>query len=205
MFLSSGRKVGRRFVPMVGLVAVVGLVAACGDDDDGATVRESGEVSGSASGSVSASGGASGSASGVAAQDCVYVGNSSEPPTAVVVATLSEFAIELDREEVAGGTVEFVTHNEGEEPHEIVVARFDGEPADLPTADDGTVDEEALESEGGAVIGEIEGFPGSQTCSTAFDLEPGSYVVFCNILEEEEGGEMEAHYAEGMTTGLTVT
>lgn len=187
----------------VGLVALLGMVAACGDDDDGATVRESGDVSGSASGSGSGSG--SGSASGVAAAECVYVGNSEEAPTSVVVATLSEFAIELDRTEVGGGTVEFVTHNQGEEPHEIVVAQFDGDPAELPVADDGTVDEEAVEAEGGAVIGEIEGFPGSQTCSTSFDLEPGAYVIFCNILEEEESGEMEAHYAEGMTTALTVT
>jgi hypothetical protein len=203
MLLRSGRKV----VPLVGLVAVFGVLGAACGNDDGASVRESGSVSGSASGSGTASGG-SGSGSGSApaeGAECVYVDHSTEPPDGVVVATLSEFTVDLDRDEVPAGTVELVANNEGAEAHEIVVARFDGEPADLPVADDGTVDEDALADEGGSLIGEIEGFPGSQTCATAFDLEPGSYVIFCNILEEEESGEMEAHYAEGMYTSLTVT
>jgi hypothetical protein len=35
------------------------------------------------------------------------------------------------------------------------------------------------------------------------DLEPGSYVLICNIAEGEEG-ELESHYEEGMRTAFIV-
>jgi hypothetical protein len=35
------------------------------------------------------------------------------------------------------------------------------------------------------------------------DLDAGSYALICNIVEEEEG-EPEAHYAEGMRADFTV-
>jgi hypothetical protein len=195
----------RAAVVLLGLVALLGL-AACGDDDGG-EVRESGASgsgSGSGSGSASGSGSGSASASGAAAEEpCVYVGNSSETPTGVVVTTLSEFSIAPAPTEVPAGTIEIVAVNEGEEPHEIVVVRYDGDPAEIPVAEDGSADEEQLPE--GAVIGEIEGFEAGLTCATAFDLEPGNYVLLCNIVEEEENGEMEAHYGEGMYTTFTVT
>jgi hypothetical protein len=198
----------RRAVALLGLVALLG-VGACGeDDDDGGAVREtgpgaggSGSASASGTGSASGSASASGTASGAAIPECVYVGSSAETPTGVVVATLTEFSVAPDPAEVAAGTIEVVAHNEGAEAHEIVVVRYDGDPADMPVADDGSVDEEQLPE--GAVIGEIEGFAGGQTCATAFDLEPGSYVLLCNIVEEEESGEMEAHYHEGMYTACS--
>jgi hypothetical protein len=36
------------------------------------------------------------------------------------------------------------------------------------------------------------------------DLESGSYVLICNIVEKEEGGEVESHYQNGMRTEFTV-
>jgi hypothetical protein len=207
----------RTAVALLGLVAVLG-VAACGeDDDDGGSVREvgpggsgsaSGSGSGSGSGSASAPGSgsasapASGSASGTEEAGCVYMGNSEETPTGVVVATLDEYTVAPAPAEVEAGTIEIVAHNEGTEPHEIVVVRYDGDPADMPVADDGSADEEQLPE--GAVIGEIEGFAGGLTCAAAFDLEPGTYVLLCNIVEEE-GGQTEAHFHEGMYTTITVT
>jgi hypothetical protein len=104
---------------------------------------------------------------------------------------------------VAAGTVQFAAVNAGSEVHELVIVRFDGEPEDLPVDDDGAMDESALPEED--LIGEIEGFEGGgTTCAGAFDLEPGSYVLLCNIVEEEDG-EVEAHFALGMYTTLTVT
>lgn len=41
-----------------------------------------------------------------------------------------------------------------------------------------------------------------ETQSATFDLVAGTYVLFCNIYEEEE--EQEAHYAEGMRVAFTV-
>jgi hypothetical protein len=199
------------------VAAVLGLAvllapAACGDDD-GAAVRESGPgaSSGSASGSASASASASasgsatasGSASAPATGECVLEGATDAEADRTVDVTLIEFAIQPVPAEVPAGAVAFHASNEGSEPHELVIARWDGDPADLPTDDDGGVDESQLPE--GAVIGEIEEFAGGQSCDGTFELDAGSYVLFCNVIEEEEGGEIEAHYGEGMVTAFTVT
>ena len=81
-----------------------------------------------------------------------------------------------------------------------MVVRTDLAPDTLPTTDEGAVDEEG---DGVELIGEIEEFPVGETRTTEFDLEPGSYVLFCNVVVEEEG-EVEAHYSEGMRVGFTV-
>ncbi|HMG43505.1 MAG TPA: hypothetical protein VK611_19400 [Acidimicrobiales bacterium] len=207
MFLHRGRKA----VALVGLVALLG-VAACGDDDDdGASVRESGDTSGSGSGSGSGSasgtgsGSGSGSGSGTAdGEECVLVGASDAEPTETVEVTLQEFTIEPVPDEIPAGTVEFAVTNDGTEIHEIVIVKFDGEPGDIPTADDGSADEAQLPA--GTEVLEIEGFAGEgKTCTAAFDLEAGSYALFCNIVEEEDSGELEAHYQMGMYTSFTVT
>ena len=85
-------------------------------------------------------------------------------------------------------------------PHEFVVFKTDLAATDLPTAEDGSVDEEG---EGVELIGEIEEFDPGTSESAAFELEAGSYVFICNLVEEEEG-ELESHYQEGMRTGFTV-
>jgi hypothetical protein len=180
----------RKLMAVVGAVVVTGLVVVgCGDDDD---ADESGaDESGAESGS------------GSEGEECVLVGNSDAEPTDTVQVTLNEFVLTPVPAEVTAGTVELVAVNEGEEPHEVVIARYDGDPGDIPVDDDGAADESQLPPD--AVIGEIEGFAAGNTCSGAFDLEPGQYALFCNIVEEEDSGEMEAHYAEGMYTTFTVT
>lgn len=194
MFLRDGRKA----LALLAAIAVLG-VAACGDDDDdGDAVRESGDTSGSASAS-----GASGSGAAEGAAECVYVGNSTEAPTGWVDITLTEFSLAPVPDEIPAGTIEFIARNEGAEPHELVIAKFDGDPGEIPTGPDGEADEAGLPE--GTEILEIEGFAAGQICSAAFDLEPGKYALFCNIVEEEDSGEMEAHYAMGMHTTFTVT
>lgn len=174
MFLSDRY----RAAAVLGLVAVLGL-AACGDDDD------------------------TGSASASESTECVLEGASDADAATTVDVTLTEFAVEPGRDEVAAGAVKFNTTNDGAEPHELVIARYDGDPTDLPTDDDGGVDESQLPD--GAVIGEIEEFATGQSCEGTFELEAGDYVLFCNLIEEEDDGEMEAHYSEGMVTTFTVT
>lgn len=207
MFLRNRRSA----VALVGLVALLG-VAACGDDsDDGAAVRESGDVSGSASGSGSGTASGSGSASGTASgsgtaegEECVPVGNSDAEPTGTVEITLTEFTMTPVPDEIPAGTIEFVATNEGEELHELVIVKYDGEPGDIPTDADGAADEGQLPP--GTEVMEIEGFAGGgKTCEAAFDLDAGNYALFCNIVEEEESGVMEAHYGMGMYTSFTVT
>ena len=116
-----------------------------------------------------------------------------------VAVTLQEFAVVPDTASVDAGSVTFEATNEGpDDPHELVVVKTDLDPQSLPTDENGAVDEGG---DGVEVIGEIEEFDVGQTESITFDLEAGSYVLICNVWDEDE---QEAHYQEGMRTALTV-
>jgi plastocyanin len=185
------------------LIAVLAILvfAACGDDD-GASVRNVGGTASSGSGSGSGSGSATGHASGSGSEGahCEPVGDASTADVTVDV-TLEEWSIEAAETEVPAGTITFAAINTGEDAHEVVVVRADDVDS-LPTTDEGIVDEEQLPE--GAFIGEIEAFPAGEECTGTFDLEPGTYALFCNILEEE-AGEVENHYELGMRTEIEVT
>lgn len=43
-----------------------------------------------------------------------------------------------------------------------------------------------------------------ETESMTLTLEPGSYVLICNLVEMKDG-EVETHHAMGMRTAFTVT
>jgi hypothetical protein len=117
-----------------------------------------------------------------------------------VTVTLREFAIIPAVSSTGAGNVTFEATNEGpEDDHELVVIKTDLGPSDLPTNDDGTVDEDG---EGLEVIGEIEEFAPGESESATFDLEAGNYVLICNIYDD---AEQEAHFAEGMRTAFEVT
>ncbi len=123
-------------------------------------------------------------------------------PASEVNVTLQEWAVLPDTLSVPAGSVTFNATNIGPmDPHELVIVRTDIPAAELPTREDGAFDEEA---EGVEVIGEIEEFDVGLTESATFDLEPGSYVLLCNLVEEEDG-EMEAHYQMGMWIDFEVT
>jgi uncharacterized cupredoxin-like copper-binding protein len=114
--------------------------------------------------------------------------------------TLQEFAVSAVPATVAAGTVTFNATNEGpDDQHELVVVKTDLEPTALPQKEDGSVDEEG---EGIEVVDEIEEFDPNTTESLTLDLETGSYVLMCNIYDPDED---EAHYAEGMRLGFTVS
>lgn len=199
-------------------VATLGL-AACGGDD-GAGVREidgSGEASGSSSASGSASGSMSGSASTTesasehgsehgsastahAEAECLPIGDPTTADT-TVSAALTEWAIATDPTTVSAGAIAFDVSNDGEHPHELVVIRTDTPAAELPTGEDGAVDEAALDGE---LIGEVEPFPAGENCVGVFDLAPGNYALICDIAEEHDG-EPEVHYAEGMYADFVVS
>lgn len=169
-------------------VALV-LLGACGNDDTGTVADDGG--SGSASGSASHP---EGSASGVAACEPVGDGGGTE-----VKVALDEWSVAAQPATVPAGKVTFDVENVGEEAHELVVVKA-ASTAEL-TVVEGKVDEEALPE--GAFIGEVEAFPADQSCEGTFDLEPGTYILFCNIVEEHEGAP-ESHYEEGMVTTFTV-
>jgi hypothetical protein len=193
---SVGDRIGRR---MAGLaIGLALLLAGCGSDD-GSGVRngQAASGSGSASGSGAASG--SGTASGQAAA-CKPVGDA-DSSQATIAVELKEWSVLPARADVPAGTVTFDANNTGAEAHELVVVRAD-DPAALPLAADGTVDEDKLPE--GAFVGEIEPFPAKQRCTGTFQLAAGRYALFCNILETEADGTKENHYANGMRTRFEV-
>jgi plastocyanin len=175
------------------------LLAGCGSDDGtGVRTVDSGTASGSGGGSGSGSG--SGTGSGSEAVACKPVGDAGAADTKVTV-ELSEWKVAPDPATVKPGTITFEAANVGVDAHELVVVRAD-DPATLPRAADGTVDEGKLPA--GSFIGEVEAFPSKQRCQGTFALTAGSYALFCNILETEADGTKENHYANGMRTSFEV-
>ena len=120
-----------------------------------------------------------------------------QPPKLKV--RLVEFEVQPAREFTAAGKTKVVAQNKGTEKHELVVVRGD-DPAALPTnPEDGSVDEDQLGED--AEVGEIEGVKKKKSKSKTLKLSPpGKYILFCNIVEEEEDGTIVSHFAEGMHT-----
>ncbi|MGZ8605533.1 MAG: hypothetical protein ACXWXQ_00630 [Actinomycetota bacterium] len=126
-------------------------------------------------------------------------GGDDEGGESAVAVTLQEFAVVPDTASVDAGSVTFEATNDGpDDPHELVVVATELDPQSLPTDENGAVDEAG---DGIEVIGEIEEFAVGETESATFELEAGSYVLICNIWDEDE---QESHYQEGMRTAFTV-
>jgi uncharacterized cupredoxin-like copper-binding protein len=110
-----------------------------------------------------------------------------------VGATEKDFSIALDPSTASAGSVTFNIDNQGPATHEFVVFKTDLAPDALPTASDGTVDEEG---KGVQHIDEVEDIAAGSTETLTTDLKPGSYVVICNL---------PGHYQQGMHAPLTVS
>lgn len=127
-------------------------------------------------------------------------GNVEDPPAGAtqVDVQLLEFKVVPDPESVPAGTIYFLAGNNGGEAHELVIVRSDSAPGDLPVGDDGRIPEDDID-----LVDEIEPFSAGSQASIALDLEPGAYILLCNIADDE-GGEIESHYQEGMFAAFTV-
>ncbi len=112
---------------------------------------------------------------------------------------LDEWSVLPNPSTVSAGEATFTAVNQGEEEHEMVIVKTDLAPDALPAVA-GKVDEEAA----GVLIGEIEKFAAGGEEQATFQLTPGSYVLFCNIVEQKDG-EQESHYEKGMHVAFTVT
>ncbi len=115
--------------------------------------------------------------------------------------SLEEWGVSLDKTTVKAGNVSFRVTNEGpDDVHEFVVVKTDLAPDALPVNVQSVVDENGA---GMTIIGEIEDISvGTDVHVTSMDLEPGNYVLICNIWDEDE---QESHYDEGMRVAFTVT
>ena len=113
---------------------------------------------------------------------------------------LSEWSVEAPATAKAG-MVTINASNEGGETHELVVVRADS-TAGFVQDDTGKVDEDGFAE--GDFVGEITEFEAGTSSSGTFDLTPGTYILFCNIVEEDADGTPESHFMEGMQTTLVV-
>ena len=116
-----------------------------------------------------------------------------------VAVTLQEWAVVPAAATAASGPVTFTVTNDGpEDIHEFVVLKTDLDAGALPVDETGAVTEGG---EGITVVDEIEDIPVGETQDLSVTLEPGKYVLLCNIYSE---AEKEAHYKMGMRTAFTV-
>jgi hypothetical protein len=102
-------------------------------------------------------------------------------------------------ESVDAGEITFSVENIGpDDVLEFAIVRTDLAPDALPRLPDNTVDESAAGLE---VLGRVEELAVGESGSVTVDLEPGAYVLVCNLFEAAEN---EAHYDAGMFSGFTV-
>jgi uncharacterized cupredoxin-like copper-binding protein len=113
---------------------------------------------------------------------------------------VSEFKVEPDPESVGAGEVTFVIDNQGGETHEFLVVDADSAD-DLPVDDDGAFDEAAFGAD--KVLDEVEDIASGDTAELTLDLDAGTYVLLCNVVEDEDG-EVDSHFANGMHAMFTV-
>ncbi len=104
-------------------------------------------------------------------------------------ATVKDFAIALSSSTAKNGDVSFSIENEGPSTHEFVVVKSDQAPDQLPV-ENGLVSEDGID-----LIGEAEDIAPSTTTDLALNLQPGSYIIMCNIA---------GHYEQGMHAGFRV-
>jgi hypothetical protein len=116
-------------------------------------------------------------------------------PAAVDV-VLKEWSIEAPVA-VKAGEVTFNVKNGGSFPHELAVVKGDSYEA-LPLAASGAVDEAKLGA--GALLGRTGKIAGAGTETKAFKLEPGNYVLVCNL-----GAGPNSHAKAGQRLSITVS
>jgi uncharacterized cupredoxin-like copper-binding protein len=110
-----------------------------------------------------------------------------------VAATEQDFTITLEDTELPAGETTFDISNEAEQTHEFVVIKTDLAADQLPTDDSGDVDENG---EGIEPVDEVEDIAAGSTESLTVNLDPGNYVVICNL---------PGHYRQGMHQAFTVS
>lgn len=181
----------------IGAALVVALLSITACEDDGASVRDLGGSASSGSGSGSGTGAASGSGTGAASGSelaCVDAGEES------FGVRLDEFTITPQDEETENFPV-ILAGNVGELAHELIVVEAPNIES-LPLDRTGAVKEDKLDPE--QVILHAGPIEGGESCGLEIDLEPSTYVLFCNIVDEGDKN-VRAHFTRGMRTRIKVS
>jgi uncharacterized cupredoxin-like copper-binding protein len=122
-----------------------------------------------------------------------------------VTASLKEWEIKLSSTDLKAGDITINFTNNGDKEHEFLVRKTDLKADSLPIVASGDdkdrVDEASSELTEVGNPSEIAVIPpGTTGLSLRLTLQPGHYVVFCNL----HVGDL-LHYQKGMHTDFTVT
>src|SRR2546423_374416 len=119
---------------------------------------------------------------------------SSSPATGAISVVLKDFSLSVTPEATSAGSVVFTITNQGPTTHEFVIFKSDLERAALPLIADGT----AVNEDGAGVthITEKENIAKDATTTLSATLQPGKYVLICNL---------PTHYKLGMNASFTVS
>jgi uncharacterized cupredoxin-like copper-binding protein len=118
-----------------------------------------------------------------------------------VSATLKEWEIHLSATDLKAGALTFNVTNNGDKEHEFVIRKTDLTSDKLPLNSDGEVTEDSPDlTEVGdpSELAEIKS--GSSDRTITVTLQPGHYVIFCNLHVEDL-----LHYQKGMHADFTVS
>ena len=171
---------------------VVALLALAACNDDGASVRDLGGTASGGSGSGSGSGTGSGTHGEAECEEATGDG---------ITVRLDEFSVTPEEDEITSGPTRFLVANGGELTHELYVVQARSLES-LPLDGENGVDEDALKP--GQIVAELEGVPSGKTCALEVDLEPATYVLLCNIVDEGED-KPRSHFLRGMRARIKVS
>ncbi len=108
--------------------------------------------------------------------------------TTTVSVALEDFTLTSDAVSASAGEITFAAQNLGSTPHELLVVRTDLAPDALPA--NGEVDETDLE-----IVVRLSDIETGMSVAGVVELEPGDYVLLCNV---------PGHYALGMSAAFTL-
>jgi uncharacterized cupredoxin-like copper-binding protein len=112
-------------------------------------------------------------------------------PQTVDAELTEDYQINLSTTTMKAGEITFNIQNTASDlEHEFVVVDTDLAPADMPLNADGDVDEDQI-----TVVDEQEAIQAGESATLTVTLDPGHYVIMCNL---------PGHFAQGMHIEITV-
>ncbi len=122
---------------------------------------------------------------------CSSEESSNEGQGSEVSATLNDYSIKTSKTSVPAGNVTFAVDNVGATQHEMVVIKTDLDSDAIPVENH----EANEEAPGMTPIGEVEDVQPGESTELQLSLEPGNYLLICNIRK---------HFERGMVTEFRV-
>jgi uncharacterized cupredoxin-like copper-binding protein len=110
----------------------------------------------------------------------------------------SKYFVTVDKGSVVAGTTTFVIDNVGTMHHELAIYKTDVAPGKLPLTDEGEVDEEKAGLLAEAVYAtpvrgdEDHRIRDGRGANFTIDLQPGKYVLLCNLAGHYKAGQFIA-------------